>query len=106
MDCHSTALAFRSTGAFSKIAMDYVGQAAELRPFFKHTPDREGILAAIEDRRKAPDHRSTLVKVLREQYQGEAMSAAVSKNLEALAASNTFTVTTAHQNNLFTGPLY
>ncbi len=33
-------------------------------------------------------------------------SAAVQKNIEALLSPGTFTVTTAHQNNIFTGPLY
>jgi len=30
----------------------------------------------------------------------------VKKNIEALLSEDTFTITTAHQNNLFTGPLY
>ncbi|MET0635119.1 MAG: bacillithiol biosynthesis cysteine-adding enzyme BshC [Chitinophagaceae bacterium] len=106
MDCNSTALAFSDTGAFSQIAMDYLARAEALRPFYKHAPDKEGILTAIDDRRKFADNRGLLVSVLREQYEGTQVSAAVEKNLQALGASNTFTVTTAHQNNLFTGPLY
>ncbi|RYY59445.1 MAG: bacillithiol biosynthesis cysteine-adding enzyme BshC [Chitinophagaceae bacterium] len=106
MDCHSASLAFTSTGAFSRIAMDYVAKAPALRPFYKHSADREGILQSIDARRKAPDNRSVLLQVLMEQYEGVPVSEAVTKNLAALSSINTFTVTTAHQNNLFTGPLY
>ncbi|RYY56131.1 MAG: bacillithiol biosynthesis cysteine-adding enzyme BshC [Chitinophagaceae bacterium] len=106
MDCQSTSIAFSSTGAFTRIAMDYVAQAASLRPFYKHETGRDGIRQSIEERRKAPDHRAVLSGVLREQYEGVETSEKTSSNLAALAKPNSFTVTTAHQNNLFTGPLY
>ena len=47
-----------------------------------------------------------LVKVLNEQYQGIEIQAPVSANINALADSKTFTITTGHQLNIFTGPLY
>lgn len=47
-----------------------------------------------------------LVDVLKEQYSGVSGTNQVQANLDALLLPNTFTVTTAHQPNLFTGPLY
>src|SRR5690606_27481839 len=52
-------------------------------------------------------HRDALVAALKAQY-GDliASSPAVAQNIELLKNSNTFTVTTGHQLNIFTGPLY
>ncbi|MEM9024823.1 MAG: bacillithiol biosynthesis cysteine-adding enzyme BshC, partial [Bacteroidota bacterium] len=50
--------------------------------------------------------RQLLVDVLTGQYQGLTRDPAVDRNIAALAAANTFTVTTGHQLCLFTGPLY
>ena len=40
------------------------------------------------------------------QYEGINTTITVKENISSLLSSNTFTVTTAHQNNIFTGPLY
>src|SRR5699024_1121789 len=41
-----------------------------------------------------------------EQYKGLPIKAPVQENIESLKQANTFTVTTGHQLNIFTGPLY
>ncbi len=46
------------------------------------------------------------MKVLEQQYAKLEHGEEVSANIEALLDENTFTVTTGHQLNLFTGPLY
>ena len=51
-------------------------------------------------------HRDTLVQVLQRQYEGLEVTEAVKGNLASLAEADTFTVTTGHQLNIFTGPLY
>ena len=43
---------------------------------------------------------------MKEQYAGIRVSEKVKQHIELLADENTFTVTTAHQPNIFTGPLY
>jgi len=43
-------LAYRQTGSFSNIALDYIDQAAALKPFFTHAPTLQGIQKAIEAR--------------------------------------------------------
>ena len=106
MNCTSTRLPYRQTGAFSKIALDYIDQAAALQPFFAHAPSLQGIQSAIEQRKKFATNRKLLVDVLKKQYQGISSTSAVEKNIASLLSDNTFTITTAHQNNIFTGPLY
>jgi bacillithiol biosynthesis cysteine-adding enzyme BshC len=50
--------------------------------------------------------RQVLVKQLQQQYVGFDISEASQFNISALKDATTFTVTTGHQLNLFTGPLY
>jgi bacillithiol biosynthesis cysteine-adding enzyme BshC len=99
-------LAYRATGAFTRIVTDYVDGAEALRPFYEHQPDIDGIRAAIAARQQAPAYRAVLVGALRKQYESVPENAAVAAHIEALSDANTFTVTTAHQPNLATGPLY
>ncbi|HKO81983.1 MAG TPA: bacillithiol biosynthesis cysteine-adding enzyme BshC [Chitinophagaceae bacterium] len=106
MDCISTRLSYRQTGAFSKIAVDYVDQAEALMPFIAHPPTIEGIQKSIEARTQFSTNREVLVSELKKQYAGVDIADPVQKNVEALLSPGTFTITTAHQNNIFTGPLY
>lgn len=106
MNCKSTRLPYRQSGAFSKIALDYIDQANELQPFFQHPPTLSGIQKAIEARKQFPTDRNTIYQVLRKQYQQVNASPQVEQNIEALLSPDTFTITTAHQNNIFSGPLY
>lgn len=77
-----------------------------LRPFYKYDVDLASFQKVIEDKKQDPTNREVLVKVLQEQYAGLPVSERVQDNITALLDSNTFTVTTAHQPCLFTGPLY
>lgn len=106
MDCTSTRLPYRQTGAFSKIALDYIDQATVLKPFFAHPPSLQGIQKAIDARKKFATDRQVLVQELKKHYEGIETSDKVKKNIDSLLSADTFTITTAHQNNIFTGPLY
>jgi bacillithiol synthase len=106
MNCISNRLPYRQTGAFSKIALDYIDQADAVKPFFEQAPTILGIKKAIEARKQFNTPRQILVEELRKQYEGVTISEKVSQNIESLLSANTFTITTAHQNNIFTGPLY
>lgn len=106
MDCTSTRLSYRQTGIFSRIALDYIDQAESLMPFIAHPPTIHGIQEAIEARKKFSTNRDVLVSELKKQYAVAEVSGAVQENIEALLSPDTFTITTAHQNNIFTGPLY
>ncbi len=85
---------------------DYLVQADTVRPFFVHTPDIKGIKEAIIARQSFQTPRTVLVEILKEQYAQTATTSLVQQQIESLLAENTFTVVTAHQPNIFTGPLY
>ena len=106
MDCISTRLPYRQTGVFSRIALDYIDRAPAIEPFFAYTPTLQGIQQAIAARKKYQTNRPLLVRELKKQYEGAAVHDKVKSNIDLLLADDTFTITTAHQNNIFTGPLY
>ena len=106
MDCTAQRLTYQQTGVFSNIVLDYLNDSPQLRSFYSHRPDLEGIQKAIDDRKSFSTNRKVLVDQLRKQYGAVDVSEAVTKNIDLLLQENTFTITTAHQPNLFTGPLY
>jgi bacillithiol biosynthesis cysteine-adding enzyme BshC len=106
MDFSVTKIQYSETGYFSKIVKDYLNRNSFLRQFYVHTPDAAGIKAAIDARKKFPTNRMLLMEVLTQQYNGIALTAVQQKNIKLLLNENTFTITTAHQPNIFTGPLY
>jgi bacillithiol biosynthesis cysteine-adding enzyme BshC len=97
---------YSATGYFSTIAIDYIQQNPLLKPFYEYPVSVEGIKRSIEKRRSFPTNRKLLVQVLREQYNNIEFSEKQELNLQQLLQDNTFTITTAHQPNIFTGPLY
>jgi bacillithiol biosynthesis cysteine-adding enzyme BshC len=105
MDIHCSYIDYEQTGYFSKLAIDYVNGAETLRQFYHLPPNMEGIQQSI-GQRKNFKFRKVLVEQLQEQYHGIEISTKLFENIAALENENTFTVTTAHQPNIFSGPLY
>jgi bacillithiol biosynthesis cysteine-adding enzyme BshC len=105
METHCSYIPYHQTGYFSKLVIDYLNGAPELTPFYSLPPTLEGIENAI-NQRKDFQHREVLVEQLQNQYAGLHISAKVSSNIQSLLSKNTFTVATAHQPNIFAGPLY
>ncbi|MEJ7626768.1 MAG: bacillithiol biosynthesis cysteine-adding enzyme BshC [Ferruginibacter sp.] len=100
-------LSYQQTGAFSRIVSDYINNASSLQAFYKFKPDIEGIKQAIIEKKNFPDaHRKLLVEQLEKQYSSVTITQKVKKNISSLLNSNTYTVCTAHQPNIFTGHLY
>lgn len=97
---------YHSTGFFSKIVTDYLSNAASLQPFYTHTHDLAGIQQAIQERKQFATPRRLLSDALAEQYRGMPVPERINENIRLLAEENTFAITTAHQPNIFTGPLY
>ena len=106
MPFSSTYLPYRQTNSFSSIALDYVDNNDALKPFAEHTVDMDGIMAAMTQRRQFSTNRQLLVNYLQQQYSGLDLNTKVSENISSLLSENTFTITTAHQPNIFTGHLY
>ena len=103
-DCNF--LSFQDTSAFSKIVLDYLNADEKLKPFYRHAVNVDGIKDAISARKNYPTNRRVLVDALTKQYAGYTLTASQQFNLDALLNDNSFTVTTAHQPNIFTGHLY
>jgi bacillithiol synthase len=97
---------YADTGSFSKLVVDYLAGSEQLSSFYKYSADVNGIKKAIEDRTHFNYDRTTLVAALNAQYKNVQLSEKVAGNLSLLLNTNTYTVTTAHQPNIFTGPLY
>jgi bacillithiol biosynthesis cysteine-adding enzyme BshC len=94
------------TGQFSRFFLDYIEGKEALRPFYTHLPKIESFKAAIEDKKFPIANREILHRVLVQHYSEIENSGAVSSNIDSVLNEKTFTVTTGHQLNLFTGPLY
>lgn len=94
------------TGQFSQFFLDYIAGKKALNPFYAHTPKLESFKQAIEQKTFSEVNRKVLITALQSQYANQEVSHAVSSNIDSLASNKTFTVTTGHQLNLFTGPLY
>jgi bacillithiol biosynthesis cysteine-adding enzyme BshC len=105
METKCSYIPYDKTGYFSKLVIDYLNSAPQLQPFYNFSPTLEGLEQSI-GQRKNFRHRKLLVETLQQQYEGLNVHEKVSANLQLLSNENTFTVTTAHQPNIFTGPLY
>ena len=106
MNFNATRIPYRETGYFSGIVLDYLDHAEALKPFFNYTASLNGIQKAIEARKKFPIDRNKLVAEIKKQYEGVDTSSKAVNNIVSLLSEKTFTITTAHQPNIFTGPLY
>ncbi len=115
MNFKTTHIPYRATGVFTPLVNDYIESKGTAQSFVYYTPNIEGVEKAIAQRKKYPTNRKVLVQVLQKQYDQLAAQTksnhsivydAVNANVKLLEQENTFVVTTAHQPNLFTGPLY
>ena len=101
-------LPLSETESFSGFFLDYIGQKESLKPFYHRFPTIENFKEQITEKQSAfaGNSRKLLVDVLKEQYAAIPSIRAVTENIEALEKNDTFTVTTGHQLNIFSGPLY
>ncbi|GEO08563.1 bacillithiol biosynthesis cysteine-adding enzyme BshC [Segetibacter aerophilus] len=106
MEASCEYISYESTGYFSRMMIDYVKSDEKLKPFYKHPVSLDGIQASIEARNQFDTPRDLLVTELRKQYSDLPLSQSQEQNLGLLLKSNTFTICTAHQPNIFTGPLF
>lgn len=101
-------ISFQSSGYFSKLMQDYLDQKTELKPLYNNFPTLENFEKQIAEKASNFDNnnRIALVETLKKQYENIDVSESTQHNITLLALENTFTITTGHQLNLFTGPLY
>jgi len=101
---------FKKTGYFSSLICDYLDEKQELNQFYNRFPSLENFKKQIEGKAQSgfvsESQRSVLASVLKKQYAQIQTSELAIENIESLQSNSTFTITTGHQLNLFTGPLY
>lgn len=104
----SDCISFRDTNYFSSFICDYLDKRDEVSRFYNRFPSIENFKSQIEEKSKNynNDNRQVLHKVILEKYSKVSLTDETKENIELLKNSNTFTITTGHQLNLFSGPLY
>ena len=101
-------ISYQNSGYFSSLMNDYLDQNPNLQSLFNRFPNLENFESQIKEKKTnyANENRAVLVSVLKNQYSKINSSTETLNNIKLLNDSNTFTITTGHQLNLFSGPLY
>lgn len=101
-------ISYPETNYFSSLILDYLAQKKELKTFYNRFPELTAFKEQVAEKQASfsSENREVLVKALESQYAEVEISSSTKENINILAKDNSFTVTTGHQLNLFTGPLY
>ena len=106
-------ISYQNSGYFSPLMKDYLEKKSALLRLYNRFPNLENFEAQIEEKKinfngndDGNEKREILVSVLEKQYAKINTSETTLNNIKLLNNSNTFTITTGHQLNLFSGPLY
>ncbi len=99
---------YQETGYFSNLVQDYLKEEEKLKPFYSYNPIISSFDKIISEQTLKPTQRETLQTVIEKDYLTlkEEIHPKVLANIKKITFPNTFTITTGHQLNLFTGPLY
>ena len=95
-------LTLSAVNQFSSLFLDYIQQSPKLQNFSGNYPDIQGFNKQIALKKFDVEKRKVLVETLKKQYENLPNQ----PDLDILLQENVFTVTTGHQLNIFTGPLY
>ncbi|HPW97833.1 MAG TPA: bacillithiol biosynthesis cysteine-adding enzyme BshC [Flavobacterium sp.] len=104
----SECISYKKSGYFTKLIIDYLEEKPELKQLYNRFPTVENFKKQIEEKKDnfPLENRAILVDELLKQYQKCTVSEITLNNIKHLNDTNTYTITTGHQLNLFTGPLY
>lgn len=93
---------------YTSFILDYLNENEKIKSLYNLFPNIENFKKQVQLKSENYNHsfRTTLVTELHKQYEEISISDKTKSNLELLKNNNSFTVTTGHQLNLFTGPLY
>lgn len=101
-------ISYQNSGYFSTLIKDYLDQKPNLNNLYNRFPTAANFEGQILEKGNNynQENRKILVAELQKQYQNTTTSKATQNNITALGQTNTYTITTGHQLNLFSGPLY
>lgn len=97
---------FREVPQFSERDIAYATGDPRLTEFRKYPVSLEAFVEVLKDKAADNTDRDLLVDTLERQYSYLPKQTAVNEQLSQLRSRHTYTVITAHQPSLFTGPLY
>ncbi|GLR16504.1 bacillithiol biosynthesis cysteine-adding enzyme BshC [Portibacter lacus] len=97
---------FSSVPQLSKRDVQFQENPELFKSFLSFPITLEAFGGKMKDRSNYAVDRSLLVNVIKEQYENAGVANVPTQNIESLANNETFTVITAHQPSLLTGPLY
>tara|TARA_R110000850_G_scaffold150497_1_gene273238 strand:- start:147924 stop:149534 length:1611 start_codon:yes stop_codon:yes gene_type:complete len=99
---------YQDTGYFSNLILDYLAQDKRVDFLYQRFPNIENFGLQIQEKTTNYQHsnRRILVDCINRQYRDLQLSELTKQHIKNLEKHNTFTITTGHQLNLFTGPLY
>ena len=97
---------FNKINQFSKRDISFQTQPDKFKEFLNLPFEMEAFSEKVNQRREFPIDRNTLVEAITAQYKHAGISDLPEKQIDLLKNDNTFTVITAHQPSLLTGPLY
>lgn len=99
-------IAFDQIPQLSQRDKDYQHSAAALRPFYRYDVNVDSFAEVIAARKQFATDRKVLVDTLAQQYSPLSNTEKALANVNRLADEDTYTIITAHQPSLLTGPLY
>ena len=104
----NTKIDYSTTSYYSSLICDYLDKEKNVQILYNRFPELRNFEGQIKEKKASFSlkNRKILVDSLVQQYVDFKFSEATQKNIEDLKSENTFTITTGHQLNLFTGPLY
>src|SRR6185436_14085868 len=96
---------------YPPLAIDYLNNEKSIQELYGFRPEINSFEYVIREKKRENINRKVLVEVLKDQYHGIfaedlPFNSKIKSNIESLLDEKTFTVTTGHQLNIFTGPLY
>ena len=90
----------------SQLVRDLISETVSVKPLVNKFFDPVKIKEFAEKRSFSPQFRQVLYNALKKQNEGIVLHESIEKNIESIIDDRTFTITTGHQLNLLSGPLY
>ena len=99
---------YQKTKSFGKLPLDYILKKPHFSDLITNFPSLDNFQNQISIKSKNFDNlnRKELSDVINDQYKDIELNKIQKTNIDNILKENTFTITTGHQLNLLTGPLY
>ncbi len=101
-------ICYKDISYYSDLIIDYLSEKKSLQFAYHRFPKVENFKHQLQEKAEnfSKENRNILVSSLENQYKNLTASDLTLKHIQLLKDEKTFTITTGHQLNLFTGPLY